>query len=37
MYALFGSSVITLIAMEAMSRWYEGIQARPRGRLSTDA
>src|SRR5215475_11859468 len=37
MYALFGSSVITLIAMEAMWRWYEGIQARPRGRLSTDA
>lgn len=37
MYALFGCSVITCIAMEAMSRWYEGVQARARSRLTTDA
>ena len=37
MYVLFGCSVITCIAMEAMSRWYEGVQARARSRLTTDA
>jgi MFS family permease len=28
MYALFACSVITWLAIEAMSRWYEGVQAR---------
>src|SRR5215831_3987462 len=30
MYALFGCSVITWIAIEAMSKWYEGVQAKVR-------
>ena len=37
MYALFGCSVITWIAIEAMSRWYEAVQARARSRLTSDA
>jgi len=37
MYALFGCSVITWIAIEAMSRWYEAVQARARSRLTKDA
>ena len=37
MYALFGCSAITWIAIEAMSRWYEGVQARARSRLTKDA
>src|SRR6516162_1303689 len=37
MYALFGCSVITCIAMEAMSRWYEGVQATARSGRATDA
>jgi len=37
MYALFGCSVITWIAIEAMSRWYEGVQATARSGLTTDA
>jgi MFS family permease len=37
MYALFGCAVITWIAIEAMSRWYEGVQARAGSRLTTDA
>src|SRR5499427_136298 len=36
MYALFGCSVITWIAIEAMSRWYEAVQAK-RSRLTKDA
>ena len=36
-YALFGCSGITWIAMEAMSRWYEAVQANARSRLATDA
>jgi MFS family permease len=28
MYALFACSVITWLAIEAMSRWYEGVQAK---------
>jgi MFS family permease len=37
MYALFGCAVITWFAIEAMSRWYEGVQARAGSRLTTDA
>ena len=31
LYALFGCSIVTWIAIELMSRWYEGAQARARG------
>jgi MFS family permease len=37
MYALFGCAVITWIAIEAMSRWYEGVQSRARSHLTTGA
>jgi MFS family permease len=35
LYALFGCSIVTWIAIELMSRWYEGAQARVRSRLAT--
>ena len=35
LYALFGCSLATWLAMELMSRWYEG--ARARSRLATGA
>jgi MFS family permease len=34
LYALFGCSVVTWMAMELMSRWYEGAQLRARNRLA---
>jgi hypothetical protein len=38
LYALFGCSIATWIAMEVMSRWYTGAQARAAGnRLVTEA
>jgi MFS family permease len=33
-YVLFGCSIATCIAIEVMSRWYEGAQARARTRLA---
>ena len=35
--ALFGSSMVTWIAIELMSRWYEGAQVRARSRVATGA
>ena len=37
LYALFGCSLVTCIAIELMSRWYEGAQARARNNLTTEA
>jgi len=37
LYALFGCSAATWIAIEIMSRWYEGAQARARNRLLSEA
>ena len=37
LYALFGCSLVTWIAIELMSRWYQGAQARARSRLATEA
>ena len=37
LYALFGCSIGTWIAIELMSRWYGGAQARTRNRLATGA
>ena len=37
LYALFGCSMVTWIAIELMSRWYEGAQVRARSRLATGA
>lgn len=37
LYALFVCSIATWIAIELMSRWYEGAQARARGRLASEA
>jgi predicted MFS family arabinose efflux permease len=37
LYALFGCSLVTCIAIELMSRWYEGAQARARNNLATEA
>ena len=37
LYALFGCSIATWMAIELMSRWYEGAQARARSRLATEA
>ena len=37
LYGLFGCSLVTWIAMEMMSRWYEGAQARSRSSLATGA
>ena len=37
LYALFGCSVATWIAIELMSRWYEGAQTRARSRLASEA
>jgi hypothetical protein len=34
--ALFGCSLVTWMAMELMSRWYEGAQARARSHLATE-
>lgn len=35
LYALFGCSMVTWIAIELMSRWYEGAQGRARSRLAS--
>ena len=37
LYALFGCSLATWVAIELMSRWYEGAKARARGSLATEA
>ena len=37
LYALFGCSVVTWIAIELMLRWYQGAQARARSGLATGA
>jgi MFS family permease len=37
LYALFGCSVVTWIAIELMSRWYESAQARARAGLVNEA
>jgi MFS family permease len=37
LYALFGCATATWIAIELMSRWYEGAKARSRSRLVTGA
>jgi len=34
-YALLGCSILTWLAIELMSRWYEGAQAEARDRLAT--
>jgi MFS family permease len=34
LYALLGCSIVTWIAIELMSRWYEGAQSRGRSRLA---
>jgi MFS family permease len=36
LYALFGCSLVTWMAMELMSRWYEGAQVRARSHLATE-
>lgn len=36
LYALFGCSLVTWIAIELMSRWYENAQARARTRMVTE-
>jgi hypothetical protein len=33
-YALLACSIMTWIAIELMSRWYEGAQSRERNRLA---
>ena len=35
LYALLGCSMVTWVAIELMSRWYEGAQSRGRSRLAT--
>ena len=35
LYALLGCSMATWVAIELMSRWYEGAQSRGRSRLAT--
>jgi MFS family permease len=37
LYALFGSSIATWIAIEFMSRWYQAAQARARSQLTAGA
>ena len=37
LYALLGCSVVTWIAIELMSRWYEGAQVRARRSLASGA
>jgi MFS family permease len=37
LYALLGCSVVTWIAIELMSRWYEGVQVRARRSLASGA
>jgi hypothetical protein len=37
LYALFGCAMATWLAIELMSRWYEGAQARARGQLASGA
>ena len=34
LYALMGCSILTLLAIELMSRWYEGAQSQERDRLA---
>jgi hypothetical protein len=34
LYALFGCSLVTWVAIELMSRWYEGAQSRGRSRMT---
>ena len=34
LYAMLGCSIATWVAIELMSRWYEGAQSRGRGRLA---
>jgi MFS family permease len=36
LYALFGCSLVTWMAIELMSRWYEGAQVRARSHLATE-
>src|SRR5262245_4505861 len=36
LYALFGCSLVTWMAMELMSRWYERAQVRARSHLATE-
>jgi MFS family permease len=37
LYAMFGCSMATWVAIEFMSRWYQGAQARSRGHLAPEA
>jgi hypothetical protein len=37
LYALFGCSFVTWIAIELMSRWYEGAQVPTRSRMASKA
>jgi hypothetical protein len=37
LYALFGCSLVTWMAMELMSRWYEGAKVRARSRSASEA
>ena len=37
LYALFGCAIATWMAMEFMSRWYDGAQARARDDLASEA
>ena len=37
LYALFACSMVTWVAIELMSRWYEGAQAKARAGLATGA
>ena len=37
LYALFACSIATWIAIEFMSRWYQGAQSRARNHLATEA
>jgi MFS family permease len=37
LYALFGCAITTWIAIEVMSRWYEGARTRSSNRLATEA
>jgi MFS family permease len=37
LYALFGCAIVTWIAIEIMSRWYEGARTRAGSRLASEA
>jgi MFS family permease len=37
LYALFGCAIVTWIAIEIMSRWYEGARTRAGSRLTSEA